>query len=141
MSWILYMNLLKQLGHTDCRAGLYGCGIYPSFLTTSNLRFLEKKEAKIQGRHQGPSAHCGRPSPMSAIARAPSPVKRGRSRSYRTTLRPLGLTAGVTRDLISNGAGLAGMSCLRRLVPKHGISACRPMLCNTSPLVIIVGGP
>ena len=50
-------------------------------------------------------------------------------------------TAGVTRDLISNGAGLAGMSCLRRLVPKHGISACRPMLCNTSPLVIIVGGP
>ncbi len=41
---------------------------------------LDEKEPKNQGRHQGPSAHGGRPSPMSAIARAPSPVERRQAR-------------------------------------------------------------
>ena len=40
---------------------------------------LDKKGPKNQGRHQGPSAHGGRPSPMSAMACAPSPVEGGRS--------------------------------------------------------------
>ena len=31
VGWILYMNLLKQLVYTDCRAGLYGCGMLVLF--------------------------------------------------------------------------------------------------------------
>ncbi len=34
--------------------------------------FLDKKEAKNQGRHQGPDAHGGRPSPMSARPTRPT---------------------------------------------------------------------
>ena len=40
---------------------------------------LDEKGPKNQGRHQGPSAHGGRPSPMSAMANAPNPVKDKRS--------------------------------------------------------------
>ena len=36
---------------------------------------LDEKVPKNQGRHQGPTAHSGRPSPMSSVASAPNPVK------------------------------------------------------------------
>ena len=49
---------------------------------------LDEKGPKNQDRHQGPSAHGGRPSPMSAMARAHGPVKRRRSRT-RSPLLPL----------------------------------------------------
>ena len=40
---------------------------------------LDKKGRKNQGRHQRPAALGGRPSAMSAVARAPNPVEGGRS--------------------------------------------------------------
>ena len=48
-------------------------------MEVSSSFFLKKKEAKIQGRHQRPDALGERPSAMSAVARAPSPVEGGRS--------------------------------------------------------------
>jgi hypothetical protein len=39
----------------------------------------KSKGPKVQGRHQGPAAHSGRPSPMSAMARAPNPDEVWRS--------------------------------------------------------------
>lgn len=55
---------------------------YRPFFLIRNRRFDEAKRVngpKDQGRHQGPTAHGERPSPMSAVARAPYPVERGRS--------------------------------------------------------------
>jgi len=51
---------------------------------------LETKGPKIQGRHQRPYALGGRPSVMSAVARAPSPVKGGRSHSEPNTSNAVG---------------------------------------------------
>ena len=70
-------------------AGIYGCGYFRPFSMMRNQglaslnaeHFDEVKGPKIQGRHQRPIALGGRPSAMSAVARAPSPVEGGRSRN------------------------------------------------------------
>ena len=51
--------------------GIYGCGhLLSPFL-------LDKKGPKNQGRHQGPTAHGDRPSPMSAGPARPTRVSVG----------------------------------------------------------------
>ena len=44
---------------------------------TGNQGFDEVKGPKNQGRHQGPTAHSGRPSPMSAEPPRPTRTKFG----------------------------------------------------------------
>jgi hypothetical protein len=55
---------------------------------------LDEKGPKNQGRHQGPTAHGGRPSPMSARARAPYPVSFWQTLFTSTQLHPNAVMAG-----------------------------------------------
>jgi len=61
---------------------------------------LDRKGPKGQGRHQRPCALGGRPSAMSAVARAPSPGKDWRSRTRRALLLTLAVIADLIRDLL-----------------------------------------
>ena len=75
---------------------------------------LERKGPKVQGRHHGPTTLGNRPSPMSAVSRAPNPVGLWRSHTRNkggkqhkwTTLPPLAVIAGLSP--FKGGARRAG---------------------------------
>ena len=94
--------------------GICGCGFSCPFSMMRNLRFDEVKGPKNLGRHQGPTALGDRPSPMSAVSRAPNPVGLWRSHTRNkggkqhkwTTLPPLAVIAGLSP--FKGGARRAG---------------------------------
>ena len=75
-------------------ASIYSCVFCP-FSMMRNQGFDEVKGPKNLGRHQRTIAHGERPSAMSAVARAPSPVNGGRSRTRWAMLTPLAVIAGL----------------------------------------------
>jgi len=81
--------------------GIYGCGFICPFSMMRNQGFDEVKGPKNLGRHQRPNTQSGRPSAMSAVARAPSPVKDWRSRTRRAILSLLDVIADLICDLLS----------------------------------------
>ena len=107
--------------------------------TPTFLHFLlDEKVPKNQGRHQGPATLGGRSSPMSAIARAPSPDKVRHSHTENFSLnfflvsppQPLRVIARRYDEAIQTcKQAPQSMSSLRRTVRKIGIYAlgCRPL--------------